>query len=99
MLSKAVLKFSKKVIWLMCWLSNSRRLGRDLFNKPDDTATQFCIFDAHERLHQRQAIRRGEEVAHVGGRGSISRPLRRLRDAGCCRRALEEKRNQHLKDL
>jgi len=24
----------------------------NLFNKPDDGATQFCVFDTHERFHQ-----------------------------------------------
>ena len=33
------------------------------------------------------------------GRGSFSRPLSRLRDAGRGGRALEEKWNRHLKDL
>ena len=31
----------------------SRRLRRDLFDKPHDSATQFCVFDGHEGLHQR----------------------------------------------
>jgi hypothetical protein len=30
-------------------------LWHDLFNKPHDGATQFCIFDAPERLYQSQA--------------------------------------------
>ena len=99
MLSKAVLKLSKKVIRLMCWLSNSRRLRRDPLNKQNDGATQFCIFDTHKRLHQIQAICRGEEVAHVGGRGSFSRLPSRWPNARRGRRALKEKRNRHPKDL
>jgi hypothetical protein len=58
----------------------SRRLWRDPLNKPDNGATQFCIFDTHERLHQRQAIRRCKEIGHVGGRGSFSGPPNRWRD-------------------
>jgi hypothetical protein len=72
---------------------------RDLLNKQNDGGTQFCIFDAHERLHQIQAVGCREEIVHVRGRGCVGRPLRRLREAGRCRRALEEKRNRHLKDL
>ena len=41
----------------------------------DDGATQFCIFDTSERLHQSQAIRRGEKICHVGERGSSAVPL------------------------
>jgi hypothetical protein len=80
-------------------ISGSRRLWRDLLNKPDDAAAQFWVPDTHERLHQRQAIRRGEEICHVGGRGSISRPLGRLPHTRRGGRALEEERDRHLQDL
>jgi hypothetical protein len=51
----------------------SLRFRRDLFNKQNDGATQFGIFDARERLHQVQAIGCREEIVHVGGRGSVRR--------------------------
>src|SRR5271157_590472 len=75
-------------------ISGSRRLWRDLLNKPDDAAAQFWVPDTHERLHQRQAIRRGEEICHVGGRGSISRTLGRLPHTRRGGRALEEERDR-----
>jgi uncharacterized protein YjiS (DUF1127 family) len=74
-------------------------LRHDLLDKPDHGATQFCIFDTHERLHQIQAVGCREEVGHVGGRGSFSRHPSRWPNARRGRRALEEKRNRHLKDL
>jgi hypothetical protein len=70
--------------------ARSLRFRRDLVNKQNEGATQFCIFDAHERFHQIQAIGCREEIGQVGGRGSLGRPLRRLWDAGRCWRALEE---------
>jgi len=74
-------------------------LRRDFLNKPHDSATQLWVFETHERLHQRQAIRRGEEISHVDGRGGFSRPLSRLTDAERGGRTLEEEWNRHLKDL
>jgi hypothetical protein len=75
----------------------SRVLRCDLLDKPNNRATQFRVFDEHEGLHQRQAIRRGEKIGHVGG--GDSRLASRVPKARRGRPTLEEERNRHLKDL
>jgi hypothetical protein len=76
-----------------------RACFRDLLDKLNDRATQLPVFDAHKRLYQVQALGSGEEVAHVGGSGSIGRPSRAGRDAGRDGCALKEKRNRHPQNL
>jgi hypothetical protein len=70
---------------------------RDLLDKPNNRATQFRVFDEHEGLHQRKAIRRGEKIGHVGD-GDSGLPSR-WPEARRSRATLEEERNRHLKDL
>jgi hypothetical protein len=72
-------------------------LRRDLLDKPNNRATQFRVFDEHESLHRRQAVRRGEKIGHVGG-GDSGLPSREP-EARRGRPSLEEERNRHLKDL
>jgi hypothetical protein len=76
----------------------SKRLGRDLLNKPNDGAAQFWVCDEHKGLHQRKAVRRGKEIGHVGGGESFSAIRSRRWGAQRDRRALEEKRDLHVKD-
>jgi hypothetical protein len=78
-------------------IAGSHVLRGDLLDKPNNRAAQFRVFDEHEGLHQRQAIRRGEKIGHVGsgdsGLPSGGPEARRVRPT------LEEERNRHPKDL
>jgi hypothetical protein len=75
------------------WGGHGGRSGPAL-NKPDYNAPQFRVRDAHVRLYQSQAIRRGEEIIHVQVRvGNLYSPARMTRHS------VEEERNRHLKDL
>jgi hypothetical protein len=78
----------------MPWYAGSIVFRRDLLNKPDYSAPHFRVRDAHERLYQSQAIRRGEEIIHVQVRvGNLCNPSR------LTRHSVEEERNRHSKDL
>jgi hypothetical protein len=67
---------------------------RDLLNEQDNSAAQFRVSDAHERLYQSQAIRRCEKLIHVQVRVGNLHDHARL-----TRSSVEEERHRHLKDL
>ena len=68
----------------------------DLLHELDDTSLEFRVLDPHEGLGERESVRRGEKVGHVGRR------RRRFCRLGCTRYArcaLEEERHRDLQDV
>src|SRR5208283_1580705 len=67
----------------------------DLLDKVDDAAPQFGVGDAHECFGESQAVRSGEKVGNVSGRGRLAHAVGTAPrpDGG---RAFE---NLHLEDL
>src|SRR6266700_1187860 len=57
---------------------NNKALGRfrgavrHLLDQLDNAPAQLRIGNAHERLDQSEAIRGGQEVGHIGGRGCFA---------------------------
>src|ERR1700738_3502187 len=68
----------------------------DLLHELDDASLEHRVLDPHEGLGERESVRRGEKVGHIGrGRG-------RFRRLGCtryARRAFEEERHRDLQDV
>src|SRR6516164_10670755 len=65
----------------------------DLLHELDDTLLELRVLDPHEGLGERESVRRGEKVGHIGRRRSHFRWL------GCTRytrRAFEEERHRDL---
>ena len=60
----------------------------NLFDQIDDAPAQLAILDAHKRLGQREAVRRGKEVGHVSRRRRFAETAGLT---GRMRRAFEEK--------
>src|ERR1700747_1276623 len=70
----------------------------DLLDKIDDAPAQLGIADAGKRLGQRQPVRGGEKIGHIGGRGRLTDMVMapgRLNMG----RALEKECDRHLKDV
>src|ERR1700693_3859310 len=70
----------------------------DLLDQVDDAPSQLGIIDARERLGERQPVRGGEKIGHIGGRGRLT-DMVVARSRLDVRRALEEERDGHLKDV
>src|ERR1700728_4336053 len=70
----------------------------DLFDQVDNAPPQLRIVDAHKRLRQRQAVRGGKKVGHVGGRRRLTHPL--MATYGLGRRcAFKKERHRDLEAL
>jgi len=44
----------------------------DLLDQVDDAPSQLGIVDARERLGEGEAVRGGEKIGHIGGRGRLT---------------------------
>jgi hypothetical protein len=67
----------------------------DLLHELDDTSLELRVLDPHEGLGERESIRRGEKVGHIGRR---RRRFRRL-VTRYARRAFEEERHRDLQGM
>ena len=64
---------------------NARRLvfvAGDLLDQIDDAPAQLAVFDAHERLGQRQTVGSGEKVGDVSRRRRFAQAARLARQIG-----------------
>ena len=68
----------------------------DLLYELDDTSLELRVLDPHEGLGERESVRRGEKVGHVGRR---RRRFRRLGYTRYARRAFKEERHRDLQDV
>ena len=72
--------------------------ARDLLHEVDDASTQLRVGDSHERFGQRETVRRGEKIRHVGRRRRLGHSVRPL--IGTRRgHAFKEERHRDLQDL
>src|SRR5580692_12493339 len=70
----------------------------DLLDQVDDATPQLGIIDARERLGEGEAVRGGEKIGDIGGRGRLT-DMVVARSRLDVRRAFEEERDRHLKDV
>src|SRR3984893_6267720 len=70
----------------------------DLLDQVDDAPSQLGIIDTRKRLGEGEAVRGGEKIGHIGGRGRLTDVVV-ARSRLDVRRALEEERDRHLKDV
>src|SRR5271169_2563571 len=70
----------------------------DLLDQVDDAPSQLGIVDTRERLGERQPVRGREKIGDIGGRGRLTYVVV-TRSRLNVRRALEEERDRHLKDV
>jgi hypothetical protein len=65
----------------------------DLLHELDDTLLKLRVLDQHEDLGERESVRRGEKVSHIGRRWSH---FHRLGCTRYARRAFEQERHRDL---
>src|SRR3984893_7485045 len=70
----------------------------DLLDQVDDAPSQLGIIDTCKRLGEGEAVRGGEKIGDIGGRGRLTDVVV-ARSRLDVRRALEEERDRHLKDV
>ena len=68
----------------------------DLLHELDDTLLELRVLDPHEGLGERESVRRGEKVGHLGRQWSH---FLRLGCSRYTRRAFEEERHRDLQDV
>src|SRR5580692_9501374 len=71
----------------------------DLLDQVDDAPSQLGIIDTRERLGERQPVRGREKIGDIGGRGRLTHVVMARSPQLNIRRALEEERDRHLKDV
>src|SRR5580704_14170871 len=71
----------------------------DLLDQIDDAPSQLGIADARKRLGERQSIRGREKIGDIGRRGCLTDVVLTHSPQLNIRRALEEERDQYLKDV
>src|SRR5580700_8006126 len=70
----------------------------DLLDQIDDAPSQLGIADARKCLGERQAVRGREKIGNIGGRRRLTHVVL-TRSRLNIRRALEEERDRHLKNV
>src|SRR5579862_8353202 len=70
----------------------------DLLDQVDDAPSQLGIADARKCLGERQSVRGGEKIGDIGRRRRLTHVVV-ARSRLSMRRALEEERDRHLKDI